>query len=100
MPRRRNVRHYPCLRRGCLDTPQRHRLPSAVLDCRQTLPSHAEDAMTTRRDFLTITVVGAAAAALTPARAGAAPKSMTVARESSFIKPFDDYFSQTLAAEY
>jgi len=25
---------------------------------------------------------------------------MTVARESSFIKPFDDYFSQKLAAEY
>src|SRR5262249_59935714 len=56
--------------------------------------------MTTRRDFITVTVLGGAAAALHPSRAHAAPKSMTVARESSFIKPFDDYFSQTLAAEY
>jgi len=56
--------------------------------------------MTTRRDFLTISVVGGTAAALGVSRAGAAPKSMAVARESSFIKPFDDYFSQKLAAEY
>jgi multiple sugar transport system substrate-binding protein len=56
--------------------------------------------MTTRRDFLTVSVVGGAAAALGVSRAGAAPKSMAVARESSFIKPFDDYFSQKLAAEY
>ena len=41
--------------------------------------------MTTRRDFLTITVVGGAAAALTPPLAYGAPKSMTVARESSWI---------------
>jgi len=56
--------------------------------------------MTTRRDFITITVLGATAAAFDPSRVHAAPKSMTVARESSFIKPFDDYFSQKLAAEY
>src|SRR5215467_7127267 len=56
--------------------------------------------MTTRRDFITITVLGGTAAAMSPSRVGAAPKSMTVARESSFIKPFDDYFSQKLAAEY
>ena len=56
--------------------------------------------MTTRRDFLTITVLGGAAAALAPTRAHAAPKSMTVARESSFIKPFDDYFANQLAGEY
>src|SRR4029453_16546037 len=56
--------------------------------------------MTTRRDFLTVTALGGAAAALTPRRAAAAPKSMAVARESSFIKPFDDFFSQKLAAEY
>ncbi len=35
-----------------------------------------------------------------PRPAAAAPKSMTVVRESSFIKPFDDYFAKTLAAEY
>src|SRR4029453_15008370 len=56
--------------------------------------------MTTRRDFLTVSLVGGAAAALGVSRAGAAPKSMAVARESSFIKPFDDFFSQKLAAEY
>src|SRR5215472_3260388 len=56
--------------------------------------------MTTRREFLTVTALGGIAAALTPSRAGAAAKSMTVARESSFIKPFDDYFSQKLAPEY
>ena len=54
---------------------------------------------TTRRDFLTVTVVGGAAAALGPRlRAGAAPKSMAVVRESSFIKPFDDFFAKKLAA--
>jgi multiple sugar transport system substrate-binding protein len=57
-------------------------------------------AMTTRREFLGLTVSAAAGAALAPRRAGAAPKSMTVVRESSFIKPFDDYFAKTLAAEY
>src|SRR5262245_46807481 len=56
--------------------------------------------MTTRREFLGLTMSVAAGAALAPRRAAAAPKSMTVVRESSFIKPFDDYFAKTLAAEY
>ena len=56
--------------------------------------------MTTRRDFLTITAGGLAGATLTSRRATAAPKAMTVVRESSFIKPFDDYFANTLAPEY
>jgi len=56
--------------------------------------------MTTRREFLSLTVSAAAGAALAPRHAAAAPKSMTVVRESSFIKPFDDYFAKTLAAEY
>src|SRR5438093_10689802 len=65
------------------------------------LPYAEDPPMSTRRDFITITVLGGAAAAVTPsARAIAAPKSMTVARESSFIKPFDDFFSQKLAVEY
>jgi multiple sugar transport system substrate-binding protein len=55
--------------------------------------------MTTRRDFLTVTALGAAAA-LGPRRAVAAPKSMSVLHESSFIKPFDDFFVQKLAPEY
>jgi len=56
--------------------------------------------MTTRRDFLTVTAGAVAGAALGVGRAGAAPKAMTVVRESSFIKPFDDYFANTLAPEY
>jgi multiple sugar transport system substrate-binding protein len=56
--------------------------------------------MSSRRDFLTVTLAAAGAAALPPRWARAAPKAMTVVRESSFIKPFDDYFSKTLATEY
>ena len=56
--------------------------------------------MTTRRDFLTITAGALAGATLTPRHVTAAPKAMTVVRESSFIKPFDDYFANTLAPEY
>jgi len=37
---------------------------------------------------------------LTSRNALGAPKAMTVVRESSFIKPFDDYFAKTLATEY
>src|SRR5215813_7370529 len=56
--------------------------------------------MTTRREFLTLTLTGAAALVCAPARAGAATKSMTVMHESSFIKPFDDFFVKTLSPEY
>jgi multiple sugar transport system substrate-binding protein len=55
--------------------------------------------MQTRRDFLALTV-GATGAALAPRRAAAAPKSISVVHESSFIKPFDDFFVKTLAPEY
>src|SRR5438046_7023989 len=55
--------------------------------------------MNSRREFLTGSLA-AAGASLLPRHTGAAPKSMTVVRESSFIKPFDDYFAKTLAAEY
>src|SRR3989475_5619723 len=59
--------------------------------------------MTTRRDFLTVSLV-ATGAALAPRLAGAAgkatTKSLTTVRESSFIKAFDDYFVKTLAPEY
>src|SRR5258705_13667691 len=55
--------------------------------------------MTTRREFITVTLA-AAGGALTPRIGSAAPKAMSVARESSFIKPFDDYFSKTLLPEY
>src|SRR5262249_17364109 len=56
--------------------------------------------MTTRRDFLTVTAGAVAGAALGVGQAGAVPKAMTVVRESSFIKPFDDFFANTLAPEY
>lgn len=56
--------------------------------------------MTTRREFLTITVAGAAAAALDPRAAGAAPKAMSVLHGSSFIKEFDQFFQQKLAPAY
>jgi multiple sugar transport system substrate-binding protein len=56
--------------------------------------------MTTRREFLTVTAGAVAGAALTPRQAVAAPKAMSVVRESSFIKPFDDYFAKTLLPEY
>ena len=55
--------------------------------------------MNSRREFLTGSLT-AAGAAMLPRPAAAAPKSMTVVRESSFIKPFDDYFAKTLATEY
>jgi multiple sugar transport system substrate-binding protein len=57
-------------------------------------------AMRSRREFLNVTLVTATGAALAPRWAGAAPKAMTVVRESSFIKPFDDYFANTLATDY
>jgi len=55
--------------------------------------------MSSRREFLTSTLA-ATGAALAPRWAGAAPKAMTVVRESSFIKAFDDYFAKTLLPEY
>ncbi|OLB95565.1 MAG: hypothetical protein AUH30_14655 [Candidatus Rokubacteria bacterium 13_1_40CM_68_15] len=56
--------------------------------------------MATRREFLTVTVSTLAGAALAPRSATSAPKAMSVVRESSFIKAFDDYFAKTLATEY
>ena len=56
--------------------------------------------MTTRRKFLTLTAGGLAGATLRAGEAVAAPKAMTVVRESSFIKGFDDYFAKNLATEY
>jgi len=56
--------------------------------------------MATRREFLNVTVSTLAGAALAPHRALSAPKAMSVVRESSFIKPFDDYFAKNLASEY
>jgi hypothetical protein len=58
--------------------------------------------MTTRCDFLTVSL-GATTAAFAPRLAGAAgkgPKAIATVRESSFIKAFDDFFVKTLAPEY
>jgi multiple sugar transport system substrate-binding protein len=55
--------------------------------------------MSSRRDFLKITAVGAGAAALPwPARADS--KSLTFLHESSFIKTFDEYVQNTLVPAY
>ena len=59
--------------------------------------------MTTRREFLNLSLV-ATGAALAPSLAAAGgkatTKSLTTVRESSFIKAFDDFFVKTLAPEY
>jgi hypothetical protein len=55
--------------------------------------------MTSRREFLTVSLA-AAGSAMLPHAAAAAPKSMAVVHESSFIKSFDDFFVKTLAPEY
>src|SRR5437773_12569722 len=56
--------------------------------------------MRTRREFLALSAGAVAATALRPRRANVAPKAMTIVRESSFIKAFDDYFAKTLLPEY
>ena len=56
--------------------------------------------MTTRREFLTVTVSTLAGAAVGPRRAWSAPKAMSVVHESSFIKAFDEFFVKTLGPEY
>jgi multiple sugar transport system substrate-binding protein len=55
---------------------------------------------TSRRDFIKITVAGAAGAALMPPPAHAAGKTITLLHESSFIKTFDEYMAKTLAPAY
>ncbi len=56
--------------------------------------------MTSRREFITVTAAATAGAALLPWKTLAAPKAMTLLHESSFIKPFDEFFMKTLAPEY
>ena len=53
-----------------------------------------------RRDVLKISAFSAIGGLLGAARAGAAPKSMTMMHESSFIPAYDAYFKNTLAAAY
>src|SRR5215467_1373159 len=82
-----------------LDTPRAR----GLLSGNSPLQHHSDpedDMTTTRRDFLKVTGGVVAGAALTPRLAGAQPKALTIVRESSFIKPFDDYFSKTLLPEY
>ena len=53
-----------------------------------------------RRVFLKRTALGAAGTLLAPSIVRAAPKSMTMMHESSFIPPYDAYFKNTLAPAY
>src|SRR6201989_2367837 len=55
---------------------------------------------TTRRGFLKLAAAGTAAAIGRPQAAAAADKTITILHESSFIKPFDEYVSNTLAPAY
>ena len=55
---------------------------------------------TTRRGFLSMTAAGTAAMLSKPRPARAEAKTITILHESSFIKPFDEYVSNTLAPAY
>jgi len=55
---------------------------------------------TSRRRFLELAGLGAAATAIRPRPAGAQGKSLTFLHESSFIKTYDEYFQKTLAPAY
>jgi multiple sugar transport system substrate-binding protein len=64
-------------------------------------PANRNDNMhASRRRFLELAGLGAAATAIGPRRADAQSKSLTILHESSFIKPFDEYFQNTLAPAY
>ena len=53
-----------------------------------------------RRDVLKISALSAVGGILGAARANAAPRSMTLMHESSFIPPYDAYVKNTLAPAY
>src|SRR5256714_2216570 len=53
-----------------------------------------------RRVFLKRTALGAAGTMLAPSVGRAAPKSMTMMHESSFVPPYDAFFKNQLAAAY
>jgi multiple sugar transport system substrate-binding protein len=55
---------------------------------------------TSRRRFLELAGLGAAATAIHPRPADAQGKSLTFLHESSFIKTYDEYFQKTLAPAY
>src|SRR6478672_8394743 len=53
-----------------------------------------------RRGFLKLAALGTVGAIIGPRQAPAAPKSLTLLHESSFIKTFDEYFQKTLVPTY
>jgi len=53
-----------------------------------------------RRSVLKLTALGAVGTLLGPAAGRAAPKSLTMMHESSFIPPYDAFFKNNLAAAY
>src|SRR6202171_4600500 len=64
------------------------------------MTASATNHLTNRRGFLKLAATGTAAAMSRPQPAGAAEKTITILHESSFIKPFDEYVSNVLAAAY
>src|SRR5262245_17899609 len=71
--------------------------PSARRKTSMAKPAHSA---TSRRGFLKLAAAGATAAIGRPGRADAQAKTITILHESSFIKPFDEYVSNTLAPAY
>ena len=60
----------------------------------------ASSTATSRRRFLKFAAAGATAAISRPWPARAEQKTITILHESSFIKPFDEYVTNTLAPAY
>ncbi len=60
----------------------------------------AHHTRTSRREVLKLAAMGTAASVVGAKRVSAAPKSLTLLHESSFIRTYDAYFQQNLAPAY
>src|SRR5262244_2086966 len=65
-----------------------------------SMTAPAQTPLPSRRRFLKLAAAGTAAALSRPLSAHAAPKTITMLHESSFIKPFDEYVQNVLAPAY
>ena len=64
------------------------------------MTDQAQLTRTSRREILKLAAMGTAASVVGAKRASAAPKSLTLLHESSFIRTYDAYFQQTLVPAY